>query len=122
MNAVTKISIFGKEVEKIKDVLTSRTAAIIFLDTQNPLYVDYDELAKLDEEALEKLIRSSIPGSRLRKEAAHQCIKKILEYKDIKEGSTSANMVFYRVEQMVTDDAVTKKFVMELRWKYLGLI
>jgi hypothetical protein len=41
MNTNTKISIFGEEVKKIKDILTSTTAAIIFLDTQNPLYMDY---------------------------------------------------------------------------------
>lgn len=121
MNTATKISIFGEEVKKIKDILTSTTAAIIFIDSQNPLYMDYEELKNLDEGSLEKLIRSSIPGSRLRKEAAKSCIYKILEYQGIKEGPM-ANTAFFRVEQMVTDDAVTKKFVMELRWKFFGLI
>ncbi|MBP6879459.1 MAG: hypothetical protein KBF62_01835 [Candidatus Pacebacteria bacterium] len=121
MNTATKISIFGEEVRKYEAILTSKTAAIIFVD-EHLERIDYEELDKLDEKALEKLIESSVPGSLLRKEAVERCIKKVLDYKDIKLGSPMANMVFYRIEQLVNDDAETKKMVMQLRWKFFGLI
>ena len=121
MNTATKISIFGEEVKKYEQILKSKTAAIIYID-EHLERIDYEELDKLDEKALEKLIESSVPGSLLRKEAVERCIKKVLDYKDIKLGSPMANMVFYRIEQLVNDDAETKKMVMQLRWKFFGLI
>ena len=33
-----------------------------------------------------------------------------------------ANMVFYRIEQMVNDDAEIKRMVMKLRWEFFGLL
>lgn len=115
------LSIFGKEVAEYEKILTSKTAAIIFVD-EHLERIDYEELDQLDAEALQKLIKSSIPGSLLRREATERCINKILDYKDIKPRSTMANTVFYRIEEIVNDDATTKKFVMELRWKFFGLI
>lgn len=121
MNTATKISIFGEEIKKYEQILKSKTAAIIYID-EHLERIDYEELDHLDEESLEKLIKSSIPGSLLRREATERCIKKILDYKDIKKGSSMANMVFYRIEQMVNDDAEIKRMVMKLRWEFFGLL
>ena len=115
------LSIFGEEVKKYEAVLTSKTAAIIYVD-EHLGRVDYEELDQLDEEALEKLIKSSIPGSLLRREATERCIKKVMEYKGIQNGSAMGNMVFYRVEQLVNDDPEIKKLVMKMRWEFFGLL
>lgn len=120
-NTNSHLSIFGEEVKKYESILTSKTAAIIYVD-EHLGRVDYDELDKLDEGALEKLIKSSIPGSLLRREATERCIKKVMEYKGIPKGSQMANTIFYRVEQLVNDDSEIKKLVMKMRWKFFGLL